>query len=482
MSHGPFIKARMHGGGEIVFHSEPLASGGEKVVFKSQEGKHVVGFFFGQLDDRPERLRRLEKIIGSYNPTTGGAQAEHWLKHFCWPVGVVDGTQNKLPAEWLRRNNLHAPVLGVVAPVYRANFFFRDRTGELREKKGKWFTGVKARKLLPDSEKGDFLRYLQVCSVMASAVRRLHYAGLAHADLSHNNVLIDPKGGDACVIDIDSLVVPGLAPPTVLGTPGYIAPEVVAGKKLPSIETDQHALAVLLYETLLQRHPLHGPKIHTTRSAEEDDLLMMGARALYIEHPTDFSNHPKTPPAISVRRLGPYLEKLFLKTFAEGLHQPARRATATEWEKALSKTFDLLHPSPAGGEWFVLDRNLPMICPHSGQRLTQPVPYVDFYRETSTGAYSDENHSLTLWNGLHLYKWHTLANVSPHDAERTSQGYFTFHNRRWYLVNQSGADMWLPDAQRFVPHGAAEPITQGLKVLFSLEEGRRLGIFNFMKP
>lgn len=122
MSHGPFIKARMHGGGEIVFHSEPLASGGEKVVFKSQEGKHVVGFFFGQLDDRPERLRRLEKIIGSYNPTTGGAQAEHWLKHFCWPVGVVDGTQNKLPAEWLRRNNLHAPVLGVVAPVYRANF------------------------------------------------------------------------------------------------------------------------------------------------------------------------------------------------------------------------------------------------------------------------------------------------------------------------------------------------------------------------
>lgn len=341
---------------------------------------------------------------------------------------------------------------------------------------------MKARKLLPDSEKGDFLRYLQVCSVMASAVRRLHYAGLAHADLSHNNVLIDPKGGDACVIDIDSLVVPGLAPPTVLGTPGYIAPEVVAGKKLPSIETDQHALAVLLYETLLQRHPLHGPKIHTTRSAEEDDLLMMGARALYIEHPTDFSNHPKTPPAISVRRLGPYLEKLFLKTFAEGLHQPARRATATEWEKALSKTFDLLHPSPAGGEWFVLDRNLPMICPHSGQRLTQPVPYVDFYRETSTGAYSDENHSLTLWNGLHLYKWHTLANVSPHDAERTSQGYFTFHNRRWYLVNQSGADMWLPDAQRFVPHGAAEPITQGLKVLFSLEEGRRLGIFNFMKP
>ena len=481
MSNGQFIKARLHDGGEFTFNSEPLASGGEKVVFMSQDRKHVVGFFFGKLDDRLERVRRLEKIIGSYNPTTSGAQAEHWLNHFCWPVGFVDGVQNKLPVEWLRRNNLHAPVLGVVAPVYRQNFFFRDRTGELREKKGKWFTGVKARKLLPDSEKGDFLHYLQVCSVMASAVRRLHYAGLAHADLSHNNVLIDPKGGDACVIDIDSLVVPGLAPPTVLGTPGYIAPEVVAGKKLPSIETDQHALAVLLYETLLLRHPLHGPKVHTTRSAEEDDRLMMGERALYIEHPTDTSNYPKTPPAIPARRLGPYLEKLFLKTFVEGLHQPARRATATEWEKALSKTFDLLHPSPAGHEWFVLDRNMPMICPQSGRRITQPVPFVDFFREKATGSYSDENHSLTIWNGLYLYKWHTFSNVSPLDADRTPQGYFSFHNGQWYLVNQSGHDMWVPDGD-YIRHGSAVPITPGLKVVLSLEDNGRLGIFNFMKP
>ena len=45
-----------------------------------------------------------------------------------------------------------------------------------------------------------------------------------------------------------------------------IAPEVVAGKKQPSIETDLHALAVLIYETLLLRHPLAGPKVRSTRS------------------------------------------------------------------------------------------------------------------------------------------------------------------------------------------------------------------------
>ena len=482
MSNSQFIKARVQDGGEIVFHSEPLASGGEKVVFMTQDRMHVVGFFFGKLDDRLERLSRLKKIIGDYNPTLTGPQAKYWRDKFCWPLAFVDGTHNKLPADFLRRNNLHAPVLGVVTPVYRSNFFFRDRTGEQREKKGKWFTGAKARKLLPDSEKGDFLRYLQVCSVMASSVRRLHYAGLAHADLSHNNVLIDPKHGDACIIDIDSLVVPNHAPPTVLGTPGYIAPEVVAGKKLPSIETDNHALAVLLYETLLQRHPLQGPKVHTLRSAEDDDRLMMGERALYIEHPTDTSNYPKTPPPIPARRLGPYLEKLFLKTFVEGLHQPAKRASASEWEKALSRTFDLLHPSPAGQEWFVLNRELPMICPHSGRRLTQPVPFVDFFREKSTGSYSDEKHSLTIWNGLYVYKWHTLTNASPLDSDRTPQGYFSFHNGQWLFVNQSGHDMWAPGQGEYIRHGSVVTITPGTKLVFSLEGNGRLGIFNFMKP
>ena len=92
-------------------------------------------------------------------------------------------------------------------------------------------------------------------------MRRLHFAGLAHSDLSHSNVLIDPKHGDACVIDIDFLGCAGIgSAERVLGMPGYIAPEVITGKALPAIETDLHALAVLIYETLLLRHPLQGPK------------------------------------------------------------------------------------------------------------------------------------------------------------------------------------------------------------------------------
>lgn len=86
--------------------------------------------------------------------------------------------------------------------------------------------------------------------------------------LSYKNVLVDPTKGNACVIDVDGLVVPGKYPPDVVGTPDFIAPEVVmtshltgmAKTKLPNISTDRHALSVLLYMYLLYRHPLRGGK------------------------------------------------------------------------------------------------------------------------------------------------------------------------------------------------------------------------------
>ena len=38
--------------------------------------------------------------------------------------------------------------------------------------------------------------------------------------------------GSACVIDVDGLVVPGKYPPDVVGTPDFIAPEVVTTSHL----------------------------------------------------------------------------------------------------------------------------------------------------------------------------------------------------------------------------------------------------------
>ncbi|MEL6989914.1 MAG: kinase, partial [Bacteroidota bacterium] len=214
--------------------------------------------------------------------------------------------------------------------------------------------------------KGNWRSYFRIGILLSRAVKRLHAAGLAHSDLSYKNVLIDPSGGNACIIDVDSLVVPGKYPPDVVGTPDFIAPEVMATKSLkvgnpekalPNINTDKHALAVLIYMYLFYRHPLRGGKIHDI-DPQIDEELGMGEKALFVEHPTDESNRPNLNevkksalPWADINQIpysvaGPYLKKLFDRSFIDALHSPPNRPLANEYEIALVKTLDLMQPCP----------------------------------------------------------------------------------------------------------------------------------------
>jgi serine/threonine protein kinase len=234
----------------------------------------------------------------------------------------------------------HKGLLGLKAPTYPKHFFFQhgsrnnDTLGiKGKEKEGKWFsTGTHQQKWLDERERGNWRDYFKVCVRIAKAASRLHRAGLAHSDLSYKNVLIDPVSGNAAIIDIDGLVVPGKFPPDVVGTPDFIAPEVMAtmklplqdkNKALPRIETDRHALAVLIYMYLLYRHPLKGGIVHPVADENERLALEMGSKALFIEHPSDSRNRPNLKevkksdlPYADVTKLpytilGPHLKALF---------------------------------------------------------------------------------------------------------------------------------------------------------------------------
>ncbi len=473
-----YFTARLTDGRTMQFEDRPLNSGGEKIVFRSRDGTHVVGFFFGRMSDRMERLDRLNRIITRYNPTTG-RNGDYWLPYFCWPTGVVDG--DGVSAQFARQHSLVVPALGVVAPTYRSAFFFHDRFGKRQEKEVKWFTGRKAAAFVPESEMGNFLTRLQACTKIARAVRRMHFAGLAHSDLSNKNVLIDLKRGDACVIDIDSLVVPGVAPPTVLGTPGYIAPEVMAGRAHPSIATDKHALAVLIYQILLNRHPLQGRKVRSSRSAEEDETLSMGAQALFVEHPRDRSNPPAYPIRVPMARLGPWLERLFLKSFVDGLHHPAQRADAAEWEIALYRTLNMVRPTPSGRDWFVNGPGLPMQCPFTGERIKERFPVAHLVH-AANGRESDERQTLTLFHNLMLHTWHTRPHVTPDEnADRTPQGYISYHQDKWWLVNLSDDELSVVGGATIRKNDAVE-LTHGLAVRMSAGESARIFRIEFLEP
>ena len=468
-----------------VIRSDP-PRGGMKYTYFAPDRSYVVQFFNNPDQARdPNLRRRLEAIIGKYNPTRserqGGApgnseaMAAYFSQKFCWPMAIVE-----------------QPEFGIVCPAYPSNYFFSDNasfvpelSADLRgkDKRSKWFTSPRLRRYMREQELGDFRSMLQMSISLARSIRRMHQAGLAHSDLSCNNVLVDPQTGSCVVIDIDSLVVPGLYPPEVIGTGGYIAPEVLEtaslpfgdpGRKLPSAYSDLHALAVLIYEYLLLRHPLSGPASYS-EDPEEDDFLCMGPRALFIEHPQDTRNRPQDL-GLTIRDMGPALEELFLRAFVDGLHCPDARPTAMEWEKALVKTWDLLQPCEnpdCAAKWFIFHDLGHPVCPFCGH----PVSRENVVRlrlrsqlRGSAGQWVDAG-VVNVYHNMPLFRWHMTAGCFPDEkADRQMLAYACKYQGQWLLVNHAAAGMTSPGGS-LVPVGQAIVLKDG--AVFRMSGGER---------
>ncbi|MET0394570.1 MAG: kinase [Chitinophagaceae bacterium] len=480
---------------QYVDTGEPM-TGAMKNVYFSPDKSYVVAIYKDPQDFNSKE--RLKKIVTQYFDSFFNREGGSYYKDlYSWPTDVVE-------------INKH---VGLIVPCYNKNFFFKKGyvSSDLirgKEKEGKWFASAKFRNKqfplrLDESELGNWLSYFQICVNIARGVKRLHAAGLAHSDLSYKNVLIDPVSRSAAIIDIDGLVVPGLFPPDVIGTADFIAPEVLATKhlsktdparKLPNRLTDLHALAVMIYMYLLYRHPLKGGKVHDL-DTEKDDLLSMGEKALFIEHPTDKSNRPKLNqlnpkelPWADVNKLpytitGPYLTELFNQAFITGLHAPMQRPTADQWEQALLKTTDLMQPcsNPACEQkWYVFDNTNSPRCPFCGTPHTGTLPVLDLYYQFKPTVWKPENHRLMVYHNQYLFQWHVNRNIVRNEKLTAEQkipvGYFTFHNGKWVLVNQKLDSLKDLTEDKEIPIGSMLELGDAKRILLSRKDGGRIAI------
>ncbi|OTG97618.1 kinase [Acinetobacter sp. ANC 4654] len=503
------IKCNTVDGRAIEFVDEVIASGAMKDVYFSPDRSYVVCFFSKEKNKFYEskaaleqQKDRLKEIVGNkWNGIFNGVGGDYWKNIFCWPDGLIE----------------YNDLLGITAPTYKKYYFFAygSKNNDFlkikgKEKEGKWFASANNQnRFLDEREKGSWLNYLKIGILISRAVRRMHAAGLAHSDLSYKNVLIDPVTGSACVIDVDGLVVPGKYPPDVVGTPDFIAPEVVMTNHLskqdpkrflPSIATDKHALAVLIYMYLLYRHPLRGGKIHDMDDPQKDENIGMGEKALFVEHPTDHSNQVKSnqlkssqlpwadPSQISYQVTGPYLTELFNKSFIEGLHEPSKRPSANDWETALVKTVDLIQPchNPACSQkWYVFDNTTQPKCPFCNTAFIGKLPILNLYSARQQGNYRPDNHRLMVWTGQSLFAWHANNMIAPNERltseQTTRKGYFVLHNERWWLVNEGLTDLTDVTTKTVIPIGGKIELKNGVQILLSKQEGGRLAVVQMVE-
>jgi len=194
---------------------------------------------------------------------------------------------------------------------------------------------------------------------LAHSFLDLHAMGLCYRDISFGNVFFDPDSGEVLICDNDNVAVDGQGEAGVLGTPRFMAPEIVRGEALPSANTDLFSLAVLLFYMLMMHHPLEGQRELDIKCLDLPAMnKLYGTDPLFIYDPVDTSNRPASgvhDNAIVFWPLYPQsVRDLFTRSFTTGLVDPVNgRVRESEWRSALSRLRDsIFYCGHCGSESF----------------------------------------------------------------------------------------------------------------------------------
>lgn len=174
---------------------------------------------------------------------------------------------------------------------------------------------------------------------IVSAFRLLHINGYSYQDMNSGNFFIEPETGKVLICDNDN-VAPNGTSTGIVGTPQYMAPEIVVGKAKPSARTDEFSLAVVLFMLLFTGHPLEGAHWAVPCLTPDIERALYGDKALFIFDPGDSSNRPVRGVHNNVLRIWgfmpQYVKDIFIRAFSqEAINDPNRRIKELDWLKVL---------------------------------------------------------------------------------------------------------------------------------------------------
>ena len=120
----------------------------------------------------------------------------------------------------------------------------------------------------------DAARAMDIVGQVAAGLQAAHSAGLIHRDIKPANILFT-SDGIARITDFGIAHAVGSAPLTetgmVIGTPGYLAPERIAGAA-GNAASDLYALGIVAYECLAGVRPFSGQPIQVAMAHLERPL------------------------------------------------------------------------------------------------------------------------------------------------------------------------------------------------------------------
>jgi len=259
----------------------------------------------------PHLERRLAESIRTTAPN----------QHFLWPIALLHPTADSLPLVRCRPAGF-----GYLMPLRPAGY-------------------VAAVEHIAGRIAFSLGEALRAAFHLAEAFHALHSKGLCYKDISLGNLFLEPGSGRILICDNDNVDVDGRDLGSVLGTPGFMAPEILMRQAKPGADSDLFSLAVLIFRLLTRHDPLKGKLELAIRCLDEPARRRLyGEDPVFIFDPDDARNRPDPElhqAALVTWPLYPSdLQALFLQTFVAGLKAPSRRALTGQWQEVLARSLD----------------------------------------------------------------------------------------------------------------------------------------------
>jgi DNA-binding helix-hairpin-helix protein with protein kinase domain len=240
---------------------------------------------------------------------------------FLWPIALLRASPASRPLIRLRQESF-----GYLMPLRPASY-----VGASEHAAGRLSIGLR--------------QVLRACFFLAEAFHALHLAGLCYKDVSLGNLFLEPASGRILICDNDNVAVDGSGQGAVLGTPGFMAPEVLLGQARPGADSDLFSLAALLFRLLTRHDPLRGQMELAIRCLDEPARRRLcGEDPVFIFDPLDARNRPDPIEHAAALITWPIyprpLQALFEQTFCRGMKQPSRRTLTGQWKRELARTLD----------------------------------------------------------------------------------------------------------------------------------------------
>jgi eukaryotic-like serine/threonine-protein kinase len=306
---------------------------------------------------------------------------------------------------------------------------------------------------------------------LADSFLQLHSKGLCYRDISFGNLFLEPSTGEVLICDNDNVAIDGARATGVLGTPRFMAPEIVRGEASPSTQTDLFSLAVLLFYLFVVHHPLEGRRelaIHSFDLAAMNELY--GRNPLFIFDPRDRSNEPVQGHHDNALYFWPlypaFFQDLFIRSFTAGLRDASHgRVRETEWRAATLQLRDcIVYCHNCGTENFGdFSQHRAPICWSCNHRVHLPFHLIigksRVFLNHDTELFPHHTSENTPWDFSAA-----IARVNQHPSEPGKWGLKNLSANTWFLQKSGDAEL------KPVPPGRSATLSVGAKIYFSKSE------------